>query len=323
MVFVPKFKLDLATASVAAFQKFLEDFEAWRAGQPPRELDLTNGWKVIDQEMAEGMLLRNPLGANRRPALPTVKHYARQMVAGMWKKTGQPIIFTDKGVGIDLGHRLLACYLSGASFPTFMVADVPHEDTLFAFLDAGKNRTAADALATAGLNGQAKLLAQVVSMAMHFEQHCYTPTTKKPIQKMTPIEIIHYVQEYNNLRLGVRLMAGEYKAAATVLAYQDVASFMAFQIIELHGEPVLEGFMTELGQVAEQPDENSSIAAFQKVMEEDARSREPMKKHMVLGHAIKAFNAWVLQEPVRKLSLRVNEQFPRFVSPQPTQQAAE
>ena len=31
-------------------------------------------------------------------------------------------------------------------------------------------------------------------------------------------------------------------------------------------------------------------------MEEDANSREPMKKHMVLGAAIKAFNSWILNE---------------------------
>ena len=69
-------------------------------------------------------------------------------------------------------------------------------------------------------------------------------------------------------------------------------------------------------------EEGSPIAAFQKVMEEDSRAREPMEKHQVLGHLIKAFNAWVMQEQVRKLTLRVNEAFPRFVGPQPSQQAA-
>ena len=42
----------------------------------------------------------------------------------------------------------------------------------------------------------------------------------------------------------------------------------------------------------------------------------------MLGHIIKAFNSFVLRER-EKISLKVNEPFPRFMTPQPTQQAAE
>jgi hypothetical protein len=320
----PQFSLDLNATSIGAFAKVLEDFEAWRATQEPRKLDLANGWKTITPEIAEGMLLRNPLGANRRPTLPTVKYYARQMLGGAWKKTGQPIIFDSEGHLLDAGHRLWAAYFSGASFPTYLVGDVPSDPTVFAYIDNGKSRTTADALATAGLNGLSKLLASVVSVATHFEHGCYTASTnKKPTDRITPIEVVHYVKEHDNLRLGVRLMAGEYKSATKILAYKDMASFMAYQILEIHGEQVLEDFMNELGQVRDEPEEGSPIAALQKVMADDERSLEPMKKHQVLGHAIKALNAFVLNEPVKKITLRVNEAFPRFVRPQPSQQAAE
>ena len=109
-------------------------------------------------------------------------------------------------------------------------------------------------------------------------------------------------------------MAGEYKSAATMVGYKDVASFMAYQILDLHGEEELETFMTELGDITGEPQEGSPVAALQKVMADDETSREPMKKHQVLGHAIKAFNAWYLEESVKKISLKVNETFPRFVS---------
>src|SRR5215467_2052762 len=111
----PFIKLDLSSASSRAFADTLEDFENWRAEQPPRELDLTNGWKTITPEIAEGMLLRNPLAANRKPTLSTIQYYARQMLKGDWKKTGQALIFTRKGKLVDAGHRLWACYLSGAT----------------------------------------------------------------------------------------------------------------------------------------------------------------------------------------------------------------
>jgi hypothetical protein len=323
MTWSPKFTLDLSTASTSAFVKVLEDFEIWRVAQPPRELDLTNGWKVVTPETAESMLLRNPITANRHPTLPTVKYYARQMLGGAWKKTGQPIIFNSEGIMLDAGHRLWASYFSGASFPTYLVGDVPPDPTVFAYIDNGKSRTAADALSTAGLNGLSKLLASVVSVSLHFENGCYTPSTKRPIDRPTPIEVVQYVQDHDNLRLAVRLMAGEYRSAAKILAYKDVAAFLAFRIIEIWGEEELEEFMTALGQIQDEPEEGSPVAALQKVMSEDATSVEPMKKHQVLGHAIKAFNAFVLGEHIKKLTLRVNESFPKFVVPQPTQQAAE
>jgi hypothetical protein len=323
MSFVPKFSLDLASASSNAFNKVLEDFETWRQSQPLRELDLSNGWKTIEQETAESMLLRNPVGANRRPTLPAVKYYARQMANNGWKKTGQAVLFDTNGQLLDAGHRLWASYLSGASFPTFVIGDVPADPEVFAYIDNCKARSAADALATAGLNGLAKSLSVVVSMAMHFEHGCYTASSKKGLDKVAPIEVIRFVKENESLRQAVRLVAGEYKAAAKVIGHKDVAGFVAFQIIELHGEETLDSFMAELGQTEIDHDEGSAIAALQKVMQEDEKSKEPMLKHQVLGHVIKAFNAWVMGEHVKKITLKVNETFPRFVSPQPTQAAAE
>ena len=325
MTWTPKFTLDLATASTSAFLELLEDFEEWRKTQEPRDLDLTNGWKTITPEFAEGLLLRNPVGANRRPTLPTVKYYARQMLNSVWKRTGQAILVTDQGVMIDSSHRNWAGYLSGASFPSYLIGDVPHDDSLFAFIDGGKVRTHADALATAGLNGLAKHISAVVNVAMYFENGCYTATTKKKMAKIPSIDFVTYVREHENLRLAARLMAGEHKSATEVIKWRDIAAFAAFQIIELHGEETLDEFMAEVGHVRDDAPEGSPSAAFQELMDEDAHKKVPMEKHHVLGSLIKAFNAWLVQEPTtsKKLVLRVNETYPRFVRPQPAQQAAE
>jgi hypothetical protein len=323
MSWTPKFALDLQTASVNAFQKTMADFEDWRPTQEPRNLNLSNRWTVITPEIAEGMLLRNPIGANRKAALPTVRYYARQMLGGKWKQTGQAVLFDTDGKLIDAGHRLWASYLSGASFPTYLIGDVPADPHVFAFIDNGKTRTAADALATAGLNGLSKLLSTVVSMAMHFEHGLYTASTKRSLDKVSPIEVVEYLQQHDNLRLATRLMVGEHKSAAAVIDKKDVASFVAYQIIELHGEDVLDEFMNELGRRNDDAEDGSAIIALQRALAEDANSKEQMQKHQILGIVIKGFNSWINQEPVKKITLKVNETFPRFVRPQPVQQAAE
>lgn len=321
MSWTPHTRLDLTTASARAFADVLEGFEEWRGTQEPRQLDLTNGWKTITPEIAEAMLLRNPLTANRRPTLATIQYYARQMLKGDWKKTGQALIFTRKGVLLDAGHRLWACYLSGATFETFLIGDVEDDQpNLFAYIDNGKARSAGDALATAGLNGQAKLIAQIVNVAEHYEQGAYTTSHgKKRIDRMSPVEVIDYVTKRPNMRTAARLMGGEHKSAAAFIGFKDVAAFAAFQILELHDESTLDEFMTELDSMNELDHaEGSPISALQKVLEADKSAKEPMNKHEVLGHVIKAFNAWVRREPTKKITLRVNEEFPRFVGPQAT-----
>ena len=161
-------------------------------------------------------------------------------------------------------------------------------------------------------------------MAMHYEHNCYTASTKKALDKVTPPEVIQYVTDHPSLRLGARLMAGEYKAAATVITHNDVASFVAFQILELYGDDVLEDFMTELGKVtSDDAEEGSPIAALQRVISEDEKSRGADEKHQVLGHVIKAFNSWQAGEQVKRITLKVNETFPRFTAPRQQAEAAE
>jgi hypothetical protein len=285
-------------------------------------IDLSNGWKTIDQPTAEAMLLRNPIGANRRPTLPAVKYYARQMADKKWKKTGQAILFDTDGKLLDAGHRLWAAYLSGASFESYVIGDVPADPECSLYRQR-QNAFRCRRVGNSRPQRSVKSLALVVAMAMRFEQGLYTASSKKSMDKVAPIEVVHYVQEHNNLRKAVRLVAGEYKAAAKVIEYKDVAAFVAFQVLELHGEETLDGFMSELGHVGIEHEDGSPIGALQKVMEEDETSKEPMEKHQVLGHVIKGFNAWVSGETIRKITLKVNETFPRFVKPQPAQQAAE
>jgi len=313
----PYIKLDLSTASSRAFNDTLEDFEAWRAAQEPRDLDLTNGWKTITPEIAEAMLMRNPLTANRRPTLSTIQYYARQMLKGDWKKTGQPVIFSRKGTLKDAGHRLWASYLSGASFETYLVGDVEDETNLFAYIDNGKIRSAGDALATAGLNGQSKLLAQVVNISAHYEAGCYKSSSKKHLDRLSPVEVIDYVTERPKMRTAARLMSGEHKSATAIIGHSDVATFVGYKILDLHDEPTLDEFMTELDSVDEDDHaEGSPVAALQKVLDADKTAKDSMPKYQILGHVIKAFNSWLKRESVKKITLRVNEDYPHFLGPQ-------
>src|SRR5262245_4653049 len=89
----PQFALDLRKANPAAFFSLAEDFGEWTKDQPEPELNLEDGWVTVTPQMAEQMLLRNPIGANRKASISTVVYYAEQMIASDWQPTGQPLIF--------------------------------------------------------------------------------------------------------------------------------------------------------------------------------------------------------------------------------------
>jgi len=325
----PFLTLDLTTASSNSFSQKIDEFEKWRPTQDQRDIDLSNGWKLITPEIAEGMLMSNPLFANRRPTLATVKYYARQMLAGKWRKTGQPLLFTTTGKLLDAGHRLWACYLSGASFETFVIGDVDGEQSnLFAFIDAGKNRSAADALSTAGLNGQAKLLASVVRISAHYEGGLYTASNQKQLEKMSPSDVIEYVEARPNMSKAVHLMASDHKSANILINHRDVAAFAAYKILDLHGEDVLDQFMNELGTVdiEEGIAESDPVAALARALEKASakKGEDKLKKHQVLGLVIRGFNHWLKGDQLKKLNLSVNERYPHFLAPQEQiQEAAE
>jgi hypothetical protein len=314
----PAFELNLDMAGSAAFFTIVDKFHAWAKQQPEADHGLQNGWHVITPELAEQLLSRNPEGANRRPIMAQVVYYAQQMVANDWQPTGQGLIISTAGELLDGQHRLWACYFSGASFRTFVLTDVEAKPNLFAYMDNVKARSASDALQTAGMNGVSATIAQAVKIANEMDHGAYVTGGKKirvmRMPKMSPIQVIRYAEEHPVLHRACRLVAGEYQSAALVIGHKDVTAYAAAQIIELHDEYVLGEFMEDLGAIREDFPAGSPIAAFHAVMATNLKAVQQMSKMEILAHLIKAFNAFVEGREVKKLTFRVNEDFPTFVA---------
>lgn len=315
----PEVTLDLTDAAPAAFRDIVAKFYEWALAQPKPDLGLADGWHEFTPALCEQALMRN--AGNRQVSFSTVQYYARQMVDKDWQETGQPVLLNVHGDVADAQHRLWAGYLSGAGFTSYVVNQRKEIPNLFAYIDNAKARSIKDALYTAGLNGLSATLGQVVKLALQDEQGALTPAAVKKVEKLTPHAALVFIEARPNLRRGVRLMAGDHQRAAQVISHPDVASYMAALILTNHDEFVLDEFM----QAMEVDDDTtgSSIAAFQLIVKHDKVAREPMKRHQVLGYLIKAFNAWHLGEEVKKLTLRVNEDFPQMVAATAHREAAE
>jgi hypothetical protein len=79
-----------------------------------------------------------------------VELYARDMKAGLWRVTGDPIRFDTKGRLIDGQHRLHAIILSGVTLTKVTLILGLGED-VFPVIDQGKSRTNLQALRMQGL----------------------------------------------------------------------------------------------------------------------------------------------------------------------------
>lgn len=101
---------------------------------------------IVTPEIAAAWLDKND--GNRRVSARHVDRLARDMKAGNFAFTGDPIRFDSDSRLIDGQHRLLACVKSGVPFETTVIYNLPPD--VQARIDAGKSRSPGDILSMDG-----------------------------------------------------------------------------------------------------------------------------------------------------------------------------
>lgn len=330
---VPKF--DLHLGKTTDFVRWLADLQRWFKDHPAEVSLPDNGWHDVTPALAfDWLRLNKPTiaglqhGKNREADLSTVRYYAAQMMQqGGWKPTGQPVLFSSDSVLQDAQHRLLAGYLSGATFRTYVVADVPPDEQLFAYIDNSRPRSPAAALQTAGYNGRSTLVSQVLKMLDQFINGAYTPTSIHTRPRLTPIQYITMGEQHPGVSDACRLAVSDYGEATTaLLGNKSVVALATLLIIEGFGADVADAFFDDLANAdptdfSRKSATNDPVVALRALMADEARKGDNvMRAHVILGNLIKAFNAWHAKVSVRKLGMLTHEEFPRFDSADEQQQ---
>lgn len=100
---------------------------------------------------------------NRPLSSSVVDKYARDMGAGRFPFTGDPIRFDSSGMLIDGQHRLSACVKAKTPFRTLVLYGLPPDAQ--SHMDKGKSRSAADTLALEGFH-HARAIAAVARIML-------------------------------------------------------------------------------------------------------------------------------------------------------------
>jgi len=296
----PKFPADIENMKAKLFEDIKEKFDEWLKSEPVNDpLSIDTGWHTITPQMAEDLLRRNRPGANRKVGFSVVQYYARQMRNGDWQPTGQGMIFDEHGVLIDGQHRLWAGLYSGVPFTTYVLTGVKAIPRLFAYIDNSKPRNPATALQTAGYNGVSPTIAAILKTAADIEDGVYSASTAHRRPRMTPIEYLQLMDKYPSAKMAARLASADYDEAVAVLGgYKDVVGYVAMAVIDRFGQEEADNFFGDLSDEHNEFEPDSPITAMRKLMVADAKAKDPMKRHQVLGNLIKAFNAWHAGSPI-------------------------
>jgi hypothetical protein len=128
--------------------------------------------KTITTQLAQEMLKRNP--SNRLVRKKNIDAIIAAMEGGTFQLNGETIKIAPDGRILDGQHRLMACAISGVSFQSWIIYDVPPETV--GTMDRGASRSVADFHAFHG-ERNSKYLAGAINVICAFDRvyHCTVP----------------------------------------------------------------------------------------------------------------------------------------------------
>jgi hypothetical protein len=295
---------------------------AQRAGTPLGPLPVKEGWNDITPAIAANLLMRNPPGANRWLNPAKVFYYATQMAADDWKPTGQPILIDEDDTLADAAHRLYAVLISGKTVRMYVVTGI--EKGLFPYIDNGSARTAKDALQTAGYDGVASVIVNIIKFAEKVKSGAFNHATRnRRTANFSPADILRLAPTYPNAKDAARSATSDW-SDATALLYgrKDIVAYVGMRIIDEHDEDVADEFFEAIMFEGDGATEYS--VALHREMARDARGAEQMERHDMASMLIKLFNAWHRAESLgRRWMPTVTEDFAVIDTATPRAAAAE
>jgi hypothetical protein len=245
----------------------------------------------VTPELAEFWLTQNQ--SNRRVRRTIWKSYARDMQAGAWKLTAEPVKLSPEGKLLDGQHRLHAVVDAGVTVPMFVAYDVP--DDAQAAMDSGAKRTASDALALRG-DSQTSLVAATARIALGV---AYSPESIGRYTA-THAEIMDWVDNYPDV----------FDAASFISNIQSrlkgcrpsMATYTLLMLSQIDHDQAYSFWSAVADQVGDYP--GDPVLALARRFGEAYREREQLSHSAQLSMIYRAWNSRRGNKPLR--IVRVN-----------------
>ena len=277
---------------------------------PPQGLSLSSHIMDISPSVAAEMLTRNH--ENRPIDKGRVTHLREAIQRGEWLVSHQGIAFagswTDSRL-LDGQHRLEAIRQSGRTVPVLVFENVPVET--FSVMDTGRSRTAATVLAMQG-ERDASLLAAAIRH-IHLFKTMPDAEWKGQSSRLTNAQVLTFL-EANREKVAeacgiARLMSKDRLIIPTAAAVGYFTTREASPGVDQVSW--VQGVTT--GADLSPGDPRLALRNALISLGTGTSGRRRSDSRGQLGLYLKAWNAWVLQKPVKLLRFQRGEKMPKPV----------
>lgn len=265
-----------------------------------KQTRVTHRIETITPEIAVSWLERNE--SNRNLDQSTVDRYARDMRAGRWHMTGDPIQFGISGRLLNGQHRLWACVEADTPFETMVIRGLVNEVEIVDVIDTGKKRTLGNALQIHG-EKDAVLLAAIINHCWRFED------SKMKGPWPTHEEGLEWLNDNPQVREATTLARYVYKNLKAQASSVGTAYYLNSRVDAIAAEEFWQKAAT--GELLSAGD---PILAYRRWIHSAVSKREKPAPAVWLAYALKAMSLWRKGRSIRILVVKPDEGMPELWS---------
>ena len=260
---------------------------------------------VITPDYAQQLLNNNT--HNRPLSRKKVEEWTKLLKGGQWMYNGDTIRVDTRGTLLDGQHRLHACVKSGVPFKAILATGI--DPNSFHTIDAGKRRSASDALAISGEKHTARLAASLSLLYKYQIRAFDIASHERRGSIMNNEDYLNLLDNNPSIRDSVKLVGNSYRP-------YDQAVFACFHYLASKvNAPMADEFYEKLhsgvGLVADCP-----ILALRETLSKKYMSVEKPTTRTILALTIKSFNCYLIGKKVKQLNYRLSvenpEPFPKI-----------
>lgn len=261
----------------------------------------------VTPRLAEHWLQSNT--HNRKPSFSTVARYAIDMQHGRWRQaTGETIIFDSLGRLQQGQHRLMAVVKSGVTIRFWVMFNADPDD--FSVIDSGRKRSTANVLSIEGV-ANATAVASICRSALLLRDYFDVAWGGKPINEITSLAVIEFYESNRDIVMKATNQAESARKSVYIPGAQFGAVAVNVMLISEQTDQWDE-FVQRVVSGDMLPADSSIFALRRWSLGRRASADGGVATQQLKAALItKAWNAYVLDKPVKQLSWRREEMMPR------------
>lgn len=263
---------------------------------------ITSNVKTITPEYANQLLLKNT--SNRPINKATVESYTSQIISGMWKLNGEPIIISDEDTLLDGQHRLNACVKANKPIQAVIVTGVPKD--VFATIDTGRVRTTGDIFNIQGIQN-ANQVGAIIAKYYNFKKGAVRSIDNSSLTAIgvSKQQILDFYNDNQDTVVFALKLASQCYQKVRLLSMSSVGAYFLYLVMDRnHPIDKVSSFFYELFGISNST--NTTVTVCRDMLLRNLTRQRVLTPTIKTAYVIKAWNAYLAGKDMKQLSYDKN-----------------